>query len=93
MWCVLKIVLFSIIIIYIVHYSLDYVKNTYTVQKTKDIVGFQTQKYKAIVQEMLENSAYKEQCSQPIPDFFIKEEEKQNMENDLAQFMQEQMSK
>jgi hypothetical protein len=71
---------------------LDYVKNTYTVHKTKDIVGFQTQKYKEIVQEMLENRSYQEQCSQPIPDFFIKEEEKQSMENDLAQFMQEQMN-
>ena len=47
-------ILISIIIIYILHSLFQYFKDTYTTKKTKDLVGFHTQKYKAMLDEAQE---------------------------------------
>ena len=53
MWgWIIQNILLSIIIIFIVHNLGEYLKNTFTVKKTKDVVGFQMQKYKLIMDEI-----------------------------------------
>jgi len=55
-------ILISIIIIYILHSLFQYFKDTYTTKKTKDLVGFHTQKYKAMLDEAQEyNNKQKEE--------------------------------
>jgi hypothetical protein len=61
-----------------IHYAYEYIKNTYSSKITKDIVGFQTKKYKDMMEEILQSSREPE---------FLNENEKQDMENDLAQFV------
>lgn len=88
MWWLVRIFVISISIIITVHYGLDYLKNTYSTPKTKDLVSFQTNKYKAIAQEILEQKSENPPLliENPGSDF-LNLEEKQNLENDLANFL------
>jgi predicted PurR-regulated permease PerM len=56
MWSFIKtaIILFivSLIVLYLVDHVIEYMKNTYTTKKTKDIMGTQIQKYKMMVDDM-----------------------------------------
>ena len=71
-------IFFSIFIIFIIHYFYNYIKNTYTTKKTKDIIGFQVQKYQEIIQE-IQNS------KQPI---FIPSEDQERMKSELLELVQ-----
>ena len=51
-----------------------YIKNTYTTKKTKDLVSFQVQKYKEILQEMQAN----QNMHAPNADF-VSDQEKNQM--------------
>ena len=55
MWNIIQIVLFSILIIVSFHYLWNYVKDTYSVKKTKDVYNIQTEKYKAILADLIDN--------------------------------------
>ena len=46
-------IIISIIIIVLIHYLFNYLKDTYTTKKTKDLVKTQTEKYKTILDEMM----------------------------------------
>ena len=46
-------IIISIIIIVLIHYLFNYLKDTYTTKKTKDLVKIQTEKYKTILDEMM----------------------------------------
>lgn len=90
MWTILHTIVFSIIIIIIFHYLWNYIKDIYSTKKTKDLVGFQTEKYKSIVNEIINN----QQSSQPQnlqTTEFLNQKEKQNMDDDLSSFMQQQL--
>jgi hypothetical protein len=98
MWWLIRIFIVSIVIIVTMHYGLDYLKNTYSTPKTKDLVSFQTNKYKAIAQEILEQQCEKPPLliENPGPDLlngpdFLNTEDKQNLENDLANFLSTQL--
>ncbi len=52
MWSVIQTILLSIIIIILIHYSFVYLKDTLTPRKTKDVVGFQKQKFEEIINEL-----------------------------------------
>jgi len=80
-WWLFKIIAFSFFIIVIIHYTYEHIKNTYSTKIEKDIVGFQTQKYKDIMEEILQKES-----SSPQPDF-LNENEKQTLENDLAELV------
>ncbi len=54
MWGILQTVLISIIIITIGQYSFQYLKDTLTPRKTKDLVGFHKQKFDEIINELKE---------------------------------------
>ena len=69
-------ILISIGIIMSVHSLWNYLKDTYTTKKTKDLVNSQIEKYK----KMLE--IQKQQTE------FISEQEQETMKNDLLQYVE-----
>lgn len=79
MWGFIQTLMLSIFAVVILHYVWDYIKNTYSVRKTKDLVKIQTDKYDSILSEILENKN-KIDSSQI------------NMEEDLSQFMDKTIS-
>jgi hypothetical protein len=52
MWGLVQTIIVSIIIIVAVHYSYQYLRDTLTPRKTKDVVGFQKQKFDEIIGEL-----------------------------------------
>jgi hypothetical protein len=72
----------SIIIIYGAHSFWNYLKDNYTTKKTKDLVNIQIEKYKRIMNDMQKQN---EQSS-----LFEDESEKQSMNDDLLEFMNQQ---
>jgi virulence-associated protein VapD len=63
----------------------NYLKNTYTEKKTKDLVNTQVEKYKKIVAE-LQETIEKVQQNSSQKEVFINEQEKNEMNDDLAAF-------
>jgi hypothetical protein len=49
MWDYIRIIMISLFFILFIQFFTTYLKNTFLQNKTKDIIGFQTQKYKEIV--------------------------------------------
>jgi hypothetical protein len=95
MWTLLKPVFLSIVIIALLHYLVNYFKDTYTTKKTKDVIGFHVQKYKDILDQYQETQKINEsaipQQSESVT-HFLSEHEKTAMSNDLQQFLQQQMT-
>jgi hypothetical protein len=52
MWGIVQTIIISIIIIVAIHYSYQYLRDTLTPRKTKDVVGFQKQKFDEIISEL-----------------------------------------
>jgi len=55
MFDILKTIVVSLIVIVIAHYVWNYIKDTYSEKKTKDLVGSQTEKYKSMLNELIES--------------------------------------
>jgi hypothetical protein len=83
MWWVLQSIIISIIVIALLHYGWDYLKTTCSTHKTKDIAKIHAEKYDNILSELLE------QKSKSTPEIQIDPEE---MENDLAMFLERTLS-
>ena len=66
-------ILVSLFIIFMLHYLYNYIKDTYSIKKTKDLVGFQVQKYQEIIQEMQQSNQN-----------YLSNQEKASMESELA---------
>ena len=50
MWSsLIQAILVSIAVIWIVHYGLQYLKNNYTIKKTKDVLSIQSEKYEKMI--------------------------------------------
>jgi hypothetical protein len=77
-------IIISIIIIILIHYLFNYLKDTYTTKKTKDLVKTQTEKYKTILDEMMNKK------SDGIENTFIFNSE--NMQNELDSYLEQEMS-
>ena len=75
---IIKNILFSITIIVALHFLWNYLKDTYSKKKNKHLVNIQIEKYKKIVKEMQESAK---------PSFFESEEEKQQMNRELLEFV------
>ena len=75
MW---KTILISLLFIIIAQYSFQYLKDTLTPRKTKDLAGFHKQKFEEIINELRE--ATNKPLSEP------------DMESELLEFAQEQLS-
>jgi hypothetical protein len=82
MWWILQTLIISFIVIFAIHRGFDYIKQQYSTPITKDPVGFQTQKYKAIAQEIVNNQTVVDE------NLFLKIDEKTDVENDLANYME-----
>jgi len=67
----------SLLIIYLFHSGWNYLKDTYTTRKTKDLVNSQIEKYKKIVSGKLEEKKQD----------FLNEEEKKRMNVELNEFL------
>ena len=70
MWAYIRIIIMSLFLIFLIQFFTTYIKNIFFQNKTKDIIGYQTQKYKEIVSNM---------CSQQPP-FREPEQIKKDME-------------
>ena len=74
MW---KTILISLLFIIIAQYSFQYLKDTLTPRKTKDLAGFHKQKFEEIINEL------REAKNKPDPQL--------DMESELLEFAQEQL--
>lgn len=69
----------SILVVYSGHCIWNYIKDTYSTKKTKDLVNTQIEKYKKMMKEIQENKISKES--------FLNEKEKNIMDKELVDFM------
>jgi hypothetical protein len=83
LWLLQNIII-SIIIIILIHYLFNYLKDTYTTKKTKDLVKSQTDKYKTILDEMMNKK------NDGDENMFIFNSE--NMQNELDSYLEQEMS-
>jgi len=77
-------IIISIIIIVLIHYLFNYLKDTYTTKKTKDLVKTQTEKYKIILDEMMNKK------NEVDENMFIFN--KENMQNELDSYLEQELS-
>jgi hypothetical protein len=77
-------IIISIIIIILIHYLFNYLKDTYTTKKTKDLVKSQTDKYKSILDEMMNKKNDRDENM-----FSFNSE---NMQNELDSYLEQEMS-
>ena len=82
-WIIINIMI-SIIIIYSLHQLWEYLKDTYSTKKTKDLVNTQIKKYKKMMDEIQQT---KTMDTPPI----LSEENILSMNDDLTEFMNSQM--
>ena len=84
-------VLLSLAIIILAHQLWDHLRNTYSVKKQKNMAEFQTNKYKAIIDELQENreSGLSEKTVDKEDDLavFLSPEEKDWMMKELAAYI------
>ena len=80
---ILNIILY-ILLIYLMQYGWNYLKDTYTTKKTKDVVNTQIKKYK----EMFEKLQVSKQESSP----FQTEDEKQSMNMELLEYVNQELA-
>ena len=85
---VINIVL-SLIIIIVIHELWEYMKNTYSTKKTKNLIEFQTNKYKTIIEELQETHHRSEPTPPKIVEenVFLSKDEREWMINELAAFL------
>jgi hypothetical protein len=79
-------IIISIGCIYAGHLFWEYVKDNYGKKHTRDLVNSQIEKYKKICEELKENKSLGSQSS-----IIISDSERQNMDNDLTEFLQSQL--
>ena len=79
MW-ILTTIIISLLIIFIMHQLWDYLKDKYSVKKTKDLVSSQIQKYKTILEEIQTNHSIPNKKEEP---------DSIDLKNDLEVFLQE----
>ena len=82
----LKITVMSILLIFLVHYLIDFFKSTLTVPKVKDLVNAPSQKYEDMYKiiEQKNNDSYTE--IDLLPKINV-----ENMKNELKSFLKEQL--
>ena len=97
MWIsiIIKIIV-SIIIILIGHHLWNYLKDNYSVKKTKDLLGSQIQKYKTILEEVQKEQDIEQEKNKQQDQEKNKEQEKEqdyqdftDIKKDLEMFLQE----
>ena len=89
MWAlILQNAALSILSIVLVQYLWDYFKEKYTVRKTKDLVNFQTKKYREMLESVQESVPEEKTGAKPTPEEeYISPEEKERMIQELMSFI------
>jgi hypothetical protein len=85
-------IIISFIIIIVGHHLWIYVKDNYSVKKTKDLVGSQIQKYKTILNDIQEKEKEKYELAQKEQTQLVMYSGDSNyidLKNDLEHFLQE----
>lgn len=83
MWWMIQMILFSLFVVILSHYGWDYIKQNYSTPITKNVVEIHTNKYKAIVEEILDNQTH--HLNDDL--LFLTDGDKTLLENDLAEYM------
>mgnify|MGYP003980574449 CR=1 FL=1 len=73
-------ILISVLIIYILHCAWRFIINKFSVKKKKDLINSQINKYNKLIQEIEVTRPRKKDAD-------FTEELKENLENDLSEFM------
>jgi len=85
MWFnIIQTIVFSLIIIIVIHSLYQHIKDILVPKKTRDLVELQVQKYKDILCDLQEKQYIKEEETMPEIDYT-------NMEDDLMQFANSQI--
>lgn len=79
----IQMILFSLFVVILSHYGWDYIKQNYSTPITKNVVEIHTNKYKAIVEEILDNQTH--HLNDDL--LFLTDGDKTLLENDLAEYM------
>ena len=84
-------IIISVFIIVFAHYSFNYLKYYYSKETTKDVFGFQSQKYKEILDELHTISSTKSKLNiiDPVVDFDF---DFNTMEIELLEFAKSKLS-
>jgi len=99
---IIQITFISIILIFLVHYLINFFKSTLTVPKIKDLVNTPNQKYQSMY-NIIKNtdnanpSVNLYNDNQPLNEYTLidllpKKEEKPSMKNELKQFLKKQLN-
>jgi len=80
MWSI-QIILISVILIFLIHHIIYFLKSTLTIPKIKDLVHSPLQKYEHIIQNMSSNNTHKT------------EPDRDAMKNELKMFLKNQLKK
>ena len=88
MWYLVKIVLFSLAVIILGQYLWEHVKGKYSSNVTKNIVEFQTQKYREILNDMAKEDSRDSASSASSSVPYANEIEKQLMMDELSKLIQ-----
>jgi len=86
LWTIILHIVISIIIIYSAHQTWNYLKDTYSTRRTKDLVNTQIKKYKDMM-EKIQNT----KVETPSP--FQNETEKQSMNKELLEYMNNELGR
>lgn len=85
MWSI-QIILISVILIFLVHHIIYFLKSTLTIPKIKDLVHSPLQKYEHIIQNMSSNNI-------PTPSVLLQPQDRDAMKNELKTFLKNQLKK
>jgi hypothetical protein len=84
MFDILKTIVVSLFLIVIAHFVWNYIKDTYSKKKTKDLVSSQTEKYKSMLNELIENKRE--------PQSMINENDLFNMDDELTSHLEKELN-
>lgn len=83
-------ILFSLLIILLCQHLWNYLLDTFSTKKTKDLVNGQMEKYKKIMGIIKDTDVDKETCN--MGSSYISKIEKEEMNNDLENFLKDELS-
>ena len=92
LYWIIQITIISIILIFLVHYLINFFKSTLTVPKIKDLVNTSTQKYESMY-NIINNNKNNDNTDNNYTfiDLLPKKEEETNMKNELKNFLKSQL--
>jgi len=88
---IIQITIISIILIFLIHYLINFFKSTLTVPKIKDLVNSPTQKYEKIYNTIKSNKNISTNSSYTLVDLLPAKEERTDMKNELKNFLKKQL--